>query len=184
MLSSRIEMSTLAELAAQNACRSMRVDPLDLPRLAQLVVDSRDDVSDGPPLTADIRFDEGPERLPRVQLTIAGRMKLECQRCLQPFEYPVEIDTVLTMLMDEDQGNQIEDPFDSILVSHDGLNIEAAIEDEILAALPIAPVHGPESDCGGSGKADVETQTDAVQMNRPFAGLASLIGRTGNDRNG
>ncbi len=190
MLSSLIEMGELAEMASRKACRTVRVNPRDLPRLAQLVVvrgsnNPSDDTGDrrGPSLTAGIQFEDGPEGLPRVQLEIAGCLDLECQRCLQPFEWPFNIETVLTVLRDEDQANQIEDPFDVVLVDIDGMNIGDVIEDEILAALPLAPVHGPGSDCADSGKAGNKTQTDTVQMNRPFAELGSLIGRVDKDRN-
>ena len=147
MLSSRIEMGELAELAARRASRTVRVDPRDLPRLSQLAVDSGDncsgDASDerGSSLTADVRFEDGPEGLPRVQLKITGRADLVCQRCLLPLGWPVEIESVLTVLTDEDQANQIEDPFDTVLVNIEGMNVETVIEDEILAALPMAPVH-------------------------------------------
>ena len=105
MLSSRIEMGELAGLAARKASRTVRVDSRDLPRLAQLAGGHGDDPSDerGSSLTADVRFEDGPEGLPRVQLKITGRADLVCQRCLLPFAWLVEIESVLTVLTDEDQ---------------------------------------------------------------------------------
>jgi uncharacterized protein len=184
MLGSRIEMGELAELAALKASRTLRIDPVDLPRLARMLLDRGDSPDRGEPMSAEIRFDGGGEQLPRVQLTIAGSVSLECQRCLQAFECPIEIETVLTVASDEDQVNQIGDPFDSILVDGDGLDIEVVIEDEILAALPFAPVHGPGSECADRGKAGVESRLDAVQMNKPFEELGALIGRADKDRSG
>jgi uncharacterized protein len=190
MLSSRIEMGELAELAARRVSRTVRVDPRDLPRLSQLAVDPGDgcsgDASDdsASSLTADVRFEDGPEGLPRMRLKITGDVDLVCQRCLQSFAWPVEIESVLTVLWDEGQTNQVEDPFDTVLVNIDGMNIEVVIEDEILAALPMAPVHASGRDCADFGKAGIETQIDTLQMSRPFEGLASLIGRTDKNRNG
>ena len=190
MLSSRIEMGELSELAARRASRTVSVDPRDLPRLAQLAVGHGDgrsgDASDerGSSLTADVRFEDGPEGLPRMRLKITGDVDLLCQRCLRAFVWPVEIESVLTVLWDEGQTNQVEDPFDTVLVNIGGMNVEAVIEDEILAALPMAPVHGPGSDCADFGTAGIETQIDTVQMSRPFEGLASLIGRADKNRNG
>jgi uncharacterized metal-binding protein YceD (DUF177 family) len=198
MLSSRIEMGELADLVARTASRTLRVNPLDFSRLARLVVRGGDNRGgdpsidagidegnyEGPSLTAEIGFEDGPERLPRVRLKISGSLDLECQRCLQAFECPIEVDTVLTVVSDEEQIDQIEDPFDSILVNADGLNIAGVIEDEVLAALPIAPVHGPGSDCADSGEAGVETPIDSVRTNRPFEGLGALIGRSEKDRSG
>jgi uncharacterized metal-binding protein YceD (DUF177 family) len=194
MLSSRIEMGELADLVARTASRTLRVNPLDFSRLARLVVRGGDNrggdpsIDEGnyerPSLTAEIGFEDGPERLPRVRLKISGSLDLECQRCLQAFECPIEVDTVLTVVSDEEQIDQIEDPFDSILVNADGLNIAGVIEDEVLAALPIAAVHGPGSDCADSGQAGVEKPIDSVRTNRPFEGLGALIGRSEKDRSG
>jgi uncharacterized protein len=181
MLGSRIDMGELAELAARKACREMRIDSRDLPRLAQLVAghdqSSENAASKTAGLTTGVQFGDGPEGFPRVQLTITGCVNLECQRCLRPFECPVDIDTVLTVLNNEDQADQVEDSFDIVLIDTDGLNINAVIEDEILAALPMAPVHGPGSECVDLGQASIETKTDTVQMHRPFDELASLMKR-------
>ena len=178
MSRSRIESGELAELAAGGAGRDMRVSPADLPRLAELVVARSGENSDAG-LAVEEKFDDGPEGFPRVHLTITGPLALQCQRCLGPVSWQVELETTLTVLRTEEQAGEIEDPFDSVLMDDDGLNIEAIVEDEVLAALPIALVHGPESECENS---DVSGDGEAMQPNRPFADLDALMGHAAKNR--
>lgn len=185
MLGSRIETGELTELAARNARRELHLHPRDLPRLAGLIVGQRGDdfgdVREGAEasgfLATDLRFDAGPEGFPRVHMTITGNLTLECQRCLRPVAWPVEIFTSLTVLTTEIQSSQLDDPFDSVLIDDDGLNMQLVVEDEVLAAMPMAPTHGSGSECAESGAADLDSKFDYVPMHRPFADLASKMGR-------
>ena len=110
-------------------------------------------------------------------MTITGKLMLKCQRCLRPLTWPVEIFTALAVLTAEAQTSQLENPFDSVLIDGDGLNMQVVVEDEVLAAMPMAPAHGPGSECAGSGTADLDSESDCAQMHRPFADLASKMGR-------
>ena len=179
MFGPRIESGELTALAAREARRRMRVSPGALPRLAGLVVAGAGEDSGVPEeLAIEVGFDDGPEGFPRVHLTINGQLALECQRCLRPNLWQLELETLLTVLRTEDELKQIQDPFDCVFMGDDGLNIEAIVEDEILAALPIALVHGPESECAKSA-AEFDSDIEATETNKPFADLGSLMGRTG-----
>ena len=139
MPSSRIEFSELAGLAAGKARRGMQLNPLDLPRLAEFVVirggdEFEDSNQTSEWLGTDVRFEDGPEGFPRVHLTITGNLVLECQRCLQPVGWQVELESQLTVLSDEAQTAELEDPFDSVLMDIEGLSLQVLVEDEILAA--------------------------------------------------
>jgi uncharacterized protein len=173
MLGSRIETVELNDLATRAARRQLRVNPGDLPRLADLMVANKEPVA-GTALMTDVAFDDGPEGFPRVRLTIAGEVALECQRCLQPVSWLVELETLLTVLGSDDQIGEIQEPFDSVVIGDEGLSIEAIVEDEILAALPIAVVHGPESECA-KAVAEPESADEAIQTIKPFADLAAMM---------
>lgn len=178
MLGSRIEFGELDELAARKACVEEKVHLPDLPRVAQMMVGQHGDADEAfTRLAARIRFEDGPEGLPRINLKIAGTIALECQRCLQLFEWPVRIESRLTVLRDEKQTARLCEPLDSVLMNFDGLDLRAIVEDEILAALPLAPVHDSGSDCAEQGKPENSLDIDAVQTSRPFRHLASLMGR-------
>jgi len=179
MLSARIESAELRELAERKVRRELRFNPSDFERLPRLAIlnagqgEAAGSAELVPWLATEIGFDIGPEGFPRVQLAMTGALELECQRCLQPVSWQVALDSQLTVLSDEAQIAGLADPFDSIVMGADGLRLASIIEDEILAALPMAPVHGPGSDCAESGKAIDELE---MKTHRPFADLASLLG--------
>lgn len=105
-----------------------------------------------------------------LDVGIAGRCQLRCQRCLAGLDYPVNIDTRL-LLRDQASLDALEDEeeeeFDSILAdAHQ--NVLDLLEEEILLSLPIAPKH----ESGGCQATDGEN-TDQEEKN-PFAVLAKL----------
>jgi uncharacterized protein len=74
---------------------------------------------------------------------VAGTLDLVCQRCLKRLVFPVEIQTRLLLVppgqaLPEDE--LAEDGFDAIAVEKD-MALLSLIEDEVLLALPFAPMH-------------------------------------------
>lgn len=78
-----------------------------------------------------------------LALEVSGSLGLVCQRCLGRFEFPVGIQTRLLLVPpgqpwpDEDLA---EDGFDAIAAEKQ-MALSSLIEDEVLLALPIAPMH-------------------------------------------
>jgi len=104
-----------------------------------------------------------------LDVSVSGRCKVRCQRCLEGMDYPIQLDTHL-ILRDQTSLDQLEDEeveFDSILADAkmDVLNL---LEDEILLSLPIAPRHeqGACQAAGGENRHQEELH--------PFAALAKL----------
>ena len=186
-----IGTAELKELAGRGARLELSLNVEDLTRLAELVVkpgDSRlapGQLADGQwvdrPLAARVRFENGSEDYPRMRITVTGSLILRCQRCLRPVEWSVDVRTRLTVLGSDAQAARLAEPFDSIVMSADGLRLAAVIEDEILAALPMAPVHEPGVDCAEAGALNVELQNKAEQTYRPFAGLATRVAGAAKD---
>lgn len=177
MLAERIAASPLAEMSAQGACIADALRPRELPRLSRLVA------ADGAgALEVRIGFHVGVESLPLVHLVVRGDLLLTCQRCLAPLQFPVDIDVTLTAVESDAATADLASPFDSVVLDEEGgLALRAMVEDEILAALPLAPLHAAPAACAGG-----TAQGDAArpEVNRPFAALAGLMGRGGDkDRN-
>jgi uncharacterized protein len=181
MLSKWIGTAELKELAGQGARLELSLNVEDLTRLAEFVVKPGDGRQAPGQLAARIRFENGSEGYPRMRISVTGSLILRCQRCLRPVEWSVHVRTRLTVLGSDAQATQLAEPFDSIVMSADGLRLAAVIEDEILAALPMAPVHEPGVDCVEAGAPNVELQSKAEQTYRPFAGLATRVAGGGKD---
>jgi uncharacterized metal-binding protein YceD (DUF177 family) len=196
MLSECVDSVQLRELAVSKARQQTRVDSTNLAqyftRLATIAVsgrDSTDDVNDSQSfvglsdgLVIDVRFANSPEGHPCIHIGIDGCLILECQRCLQPVEFAVNLEARLTILSSETEISRISEPFDSVVMTVDGLNLTVIIEDEILSTLPIAPIHGVGTKCAQFGSALYKPEIEAVKPNRPFAGLAPLLGAARKDR--
>jgi uncharacterized protein len=104
-----------------------------------------------------------------LDISVTGRCRLLCQRCLEGLDYPVQIETRL-LLRDQasldamgDEGEE----FDSILADAH-LDVLNLLEEEILLSLPIAPRH----ETGACQAAGSENRQE--EERRPFAVLAKL----------
>lgn len=172
MLAERMTASQVAEAAAQGASVSARVRPAELPRLAQIIAGGADVPADF--LAVTVGFGMGPEGFPVLRVQVAGALNLVCQRCLSPVEYSIDLDERLTVVPTEAATADLADPFDSVVAEQGELQLRVAVEDEILATLPLAPLHADVAQCGP--RRGVRTDVgEARRPNRPFADLTSLL---------
>ena len=175
MLPERLGSAQLAEMAAQGATRAARLPAATMRRLTGMLA-SNGAASDE--LLVEAGFRQGAEGFPEVRLRITGTLGLVCQRCLNRLEWPVAIDVALTVVATEAEAADLADPFDSVMLAEGELRLLIAAEDEILAALPLAPVHGDPTLCRADSGAAVAM---AEPANRPFAALGAMLGRRGGD---
>ena len=78
---------------------------------------------------------------PSLRCQVSGTLQMICQRCLEPMNYALKVDTVL-LLTNDAQLLQDDDPEapDRILAQQD-LPVADLVEEEILLVLPMAPLH-------------------------------------------
>jgi uncharacterized protein len=140
----------------------------DLPRLSSELVDTDK--------TENLKWSlaGGNDRLGNAQLklSVAGNVKLLCQRCLKPLEYSIASESVLTLAKDEASADEIEQLLDDddieVIVGSRDLNLHALIEDEALLALPVSPKH---EICPGQ---DLFEEAKVPKKESPFAVLKNL----------
>ena len=120
-------------------------------------------------LACSLRGGKDSNKVAYLQLKVLGNVALTCQRCLQPFEHEIKVDTHFLLVRDESEMPAPEEEGDD----EDYLPIQAEmhvldlIEDEVLLALPIAPKHK-------EGACTNENNIETYKKPNPFAKLALL----------
>ena len=86
-----------------------------------------------------------------LRLKLKGQASMTCQRCLQAFQYALNVERLFIFVGDEAAADAypMEDDLFDPLVSSPHFDVLALIEDEILLSLPLVPKH-PEASCSTS----------------------------------
>lgn len=131
---------------AQNAAQlSGELLLLKLERLAQDLCRLEDDFA-----SKTVQWQARGENMPVtggvaqswLHMEIDGGVPLQCQRCLQPMEQQVSLRSSFRFVSDEAEANaQDDDADEDLLVASKQFNLLELIEDELIMALPFAPVH-------------------------------------------
>ncbi len=110
-------------------------------------------------------------RAPVVHLALATTLRLRCQRCLEPFGWPVDTDVRLKWVGGPLEAERLDPGFEPLLLPEGGLvNPRDLIEDELLLAVPQVPRH-PFGTCRADWASSLEDDAPRPQEN-PFAVLA------------
>lgn len=118
----------------------------------------------------DCRLQGGKDanNAPYMRLLVQGALSLICQRCLQPFEYEVSIDTHFLVRNESDMpAPEDESDEEDYLLIQAEMPVLELMEDELLLALPIAPKH-EEGECSN------ESNSSDYKKPNPFAKLELL----------
>ncbi|QMT31662.1 YceD family protein [Alysiella filiformis] len=105
---------------------------------------------------------------PFLDLAVSGSLKLHCQRCMQPSDFPLDEQVRIVLFANEeklDEAMLADEELEGMLLCPE-LDALSLVEDQILMALPISPKH---DDCGNR-------KLDAVNQDKPnpFSVLAGL----------
>ena len=105
------------------------------------------------------------------KLTLTGSfvapMQAQCQRCMQTMTLTLKGEFELQLV---DSESEAENEDDAVYAPDGRLTPRLVIEDEILLAVPMIPLHN-NSDCHPGE----QSASDTEQRQRPFAGLDQLI---------
>lgn len=106
-------------------------------------------------------------------------LTLVCQRCMKTYCHPVSVDFATSPVTDNSQEDELPDAYEPVDLDENGeVALHKLIEDEILLAFPIVPMHESE-DCSKSsrdmsvGKIKQPEPADERPKN-PFAVLETL----------
>ncbi len=120
----------------------------------------------------ELEFGQGELGDPELHVHVRAAVDLQCQRTLETFELPLEVDTQLGLIDNEQQEAGLPEGVEPLLLDNGTLQLAAVIEDELLLALPLVPVKPgsqlPEFDSG-------EPAAEAADAREnPFAVLGKL----------
>ena len=115
------------------------------------------------------------QRLAVLTGTADVQVTLRCQRCNQVFPHHVHVSYCFSPVSSDEQAEALPEAYEPVDVNEFGeIDLLAVIEDEVILALPVVPVHDSEH-CEVS-EADMvfgKLPAEAEKPN-PFAVLASL----------
>ncbi|TAN04319.1 MAG: DNA-binding protein [Rhodanobacteraceae bacterium] len=144
----------------------------DLPRLVDALAKDSGEVA------YNLDFEQGQLGGPELHVRLAARLTLECQRTLQLFEWPVEVDTRLGLLAEEEDAAALPGECEPLLLDHGALQPRRVIEDELLLALPLVPVKPGSEALQGERSTPGQAPQDAEReeaVTHPFADLRELL---------
>jgi uncharacterized protein len=162
----RLNLTALAQAGAPMAGQAILAD---LPRLAA-------DVPDHALATAPVSYRATAGADPQLWLHLQAQAEvpLSCQRCLAPAAQAIEVDQWFRFVATEAEAEaQDDEAEEDLLVLEPQFDLLALLEDELLMALPLVPMHEqcPSPPSFQAGEAELPPE-DAKP--HPFAALAQL----------
>jgi uncharacterized protein len=108
-----------------------------------------------------------------AELTLQGSATLECQRCLQPLQLPIDTRVRVGLISSESELARVPEDLEPMLAAGGRISIGELITEEMLLSLPIVALHAAE----GCGTAPAQAATAAQGTHKPFARLDELLKR-------
>lgn len=93
---------------------------------------------------AEFTFSVDEQGICNIHGHVEATLILECQRCMEPFEYAIIADFALGVVTKLEEAKQLPEQYDPVLLQDGQLALRDLIEDELILNLPIIPKHGPE----------------------------------------
>ena len=110
-----------------------------------------------------------------LHVSLKGAVQLECQRCLEIFSYPVQVENTLVIVEDEDELIEDDDPeaFERLVgsTSFDGF---ALLEDELILSLPYVARHEQCPELPAALQEQPQGEAPQAKKRNPFQVLEQL----------
>jgi uncharacterized protein len=108
-----------------------------------------------------------------VRGRVESELILTCQRCFGEVRVPVSADVDLIRVADEEDAEALADGRDPLVAPNREVETATLLEDELLLALPIVPLHEGSGACERIGAGAPAAAAEDGSRN-PFAALAAL----------
>jgi uncharacterized protein len=116
------------------------------------------------------------EGTPVADLAFSGVATLQCQRCLQPMERPLERASRIALIASEAEAARAPAEREPVLAAGGRISIGELLTEELLLLLPIVPLHEARPQCAAERPVAGAAPTGG-ETHRPFAHLDELLKR-------
>lgn len=147
----------------------------NMERLAQEIHGLEPDLAVSWQARAELRAHAGAEDDVWLHLEAQTTLPLTCQRCMGAVPTALQVDQWYRFVADEDIAMAEDDQSEEdLLVMAPQFDLLAVLEDELLMALPLVPMHEicPVNPVFSAGEIELAQQEDAKP--HPFAALSQL----------
>jgi len=136
-------------------------------RLKEILLDDSSSVH------AELEFEFNDAKLPQVTGHLTGRLTIQCQRCLESMELPVDRKIELAFVHLGTTDQDLFEIYDIHEVEDKSVCLVDVLEDELLLLIPQVPMHSDPECLIETEFGEIETEQPEEREN-PFAVLASL----------
>lgn len=152
----------------------------NLERLAQEAQGLQPDASVHWQASAEMRPGAGAEEDIWLHLQAQALLPLTCQRCMGNVAVPLEVDQWYRFVASEEIAMvQDDESEEDLLVMEPQFDLVAVLEDELLMALPLVPMHDECPTAPVLRAADAELADEPEGKPNPFAVLSGLKKKNG-----
>ena len=125
-------------------------------------------------VAVDLQFGRDEEGRRLLSGTLDTAVLVACQRCLQDMALSLHCDLAFLVFDTEEELEKLRENQDGLVMTEDGLDVVALIEDELILSLPMIPMHADPA-CNRVLNALKEGDGVAIESRpNPFAILAGL----------
>lgn len=113
-------------------------------------------------------------------IVVSGRLEttytLQCQRCLEPMQFPVDESFELVFVDSDAAAQRLPSEFDPVVLDDTGqIHIVDMLEDELLLHLPTIARHDDSVGCELAGGVEAQTgEPETARRDNPFEALKDL----------
>jgi uncharacterized protein len=122
-------------------------------------------------ISIDLRFGRSAQKWRQMHGAITAMLRVACQRCLQGLVLELTAKPALVLLKPDESGDMVPEEAEAMVVTKP-VALAEIVEDELLLALPMIPMHA-EQEC--AGYSPVSKNSPATH---PFARLSGFKKRT------
>jgi len=141
-----------------------KIEVSNLARLSEFLL------SDQAKIVVEFSISQSDYDTPILQGCLETGLTVECQRCLEAMEIPLQID--FKLLVDADDDMIAESSLDTVYSEDGTIDLFEVVEDEIILGLPLVIMHEDVA-CNEFWQAQQQGAEQAIKEN-PFSVLAKL----------